>query len=301
MSRLFRHLSKIVASAVAVFATAATPVFTNLESVAAASVTHSSTLLSPGDYSESLTWGGLLRTYIVHVPPGALKIGRPLILVYHGAGDTARNTVKETDFEQAANQANDIVAFLQGYGDTWNELTGHTPAALAHVDDVGFTSAVLNALRPLTGYNIHRVAAAGLSNGALFVETLGCRLASRIDLIVPVEGELASAISPTCAPSRPINVFEIHGTSDPIIPYNGGNFSGVGGTVSVLSAPNSVRRWSRLDRCSAKPQTVHSGDIVSIHYSHCRNSVTVTLRTIIGGIHVWGSNVGQLVTAALGR
>ena len=264
-------------------------------------ISSSSHLLAPGDHEETLKWGGLTRTYIVHVPPGPPKDGRSLILVYHGADSTATGTISSTDFEQAGNVSGEVVVFLQGYGDTWNEQTGHTPAALAHVNDVGFTGAVLNILRPLTGYNPNRVAATGISNGALFVQTLGCRLASRLYLIVPVEGEMASAISPTCAPSRPLNVLEVHATADSMIPYDGGNFSGVGGTVSVLSAPNSVRRWAVLDHCDLKPQTAKSTGVTLTNYVRCRDSVTVTLRTIIGGGHVWGSNIGQIVTAALKR
>ena len=155
-------------------------------------------------------------------------------------------TIATTNFEQVADRTGDIVAFLQGYSNTWDELAGHTPAAQHHIDDIGYTAAVLAALSPLVGYNTSRVAVTGLSNGALMVETLGCRLASKIRLIVPVEGELASAVSPSCAPSRPINVLEIHGTADPSIPYNGGVFIGVGGAVSVLSARATVARWAHL-------------------------------------------------------
>lgn len=271
-------------------------------SSAAASTTSTSLgrLLVAGDHSRTLTWGGHQRNYIVHVPTGKPVANRPLILVYHGANDTAAHTIALTDFEQVANRVGDIVVFMQGYQDTWNELAGNTPAAQAHIDDVGFTGAVLNALKPLTAYDTTRVALTGLSNGALMVETLGCRLAGRIRLIVPVEGQLDSNVSPSCAPSRPIDVYEIHGTADPTIPYDGGDFNGVGGVVSVLSAPASAARWADLDGCSHPTISTSSG-ISLTRYTPCRAGVTVTLRTIKGGVHVWGANIGELVTAALGR
>jgi polyhydroxybutyrate depolymerase len=257
--------------------------------------------LNAGDHSESLTWGGLVRTYVVHVPPGPAATRRPLILVYHGANDTALNTITETDFEQVADHTGDVVVFLQGYRDTWNEETGHTPAAQAHVDDVGFTRAVLRALTSLVAYDPRRVAATGISNGALMVETLGCRLAGQLRLIVPVEGELARAVSPSCAPSRPLNVYEIHGTADPSIPYSGGVFQGVGGSVSVLSAHASVARWARLDGCRHGPVAHAAAGVTLSVYSSCRSGVNVTLRTIIGGVHAWGANIGELVSSALGH
>lgn len=261
----------------------------------------SQSLLPAGDHAESLKWGGVTRSYIVHVPSGKPVANRPLILVYHGADGTAAATAATTNFEQVANRVGDVVVFLQGYGDTWNELAGHTPAALAHIDDVGFTGAVLNALKPLTRYNANRVALTGYSNGALMVESLGCRLASRIYLIVPVEGELNTAVSVRCAPSRPVNVYEIHGTADPTIPFSGGTFSGVGGQVSVLSAQASAAKWARLDGCATTPNVTTGARISITRYLRCRDSVTVTLRTVVGGLHVWGSNIGELVTGALGR
>lgn len=136
----------------------------------------------------------------------------------------------------------------------------------------------------------------------LEVELLGCRLASRLFLIVLVEGQLASVTSATCAPPRPINVLEIHGTADAAIPYGGGQFSGVGGgEVKVPSAPNSARGWATLDHCNMRAQTLHRPGLILTRYPHCQSKVSVTLRTIIGCQHVWDSNVGSLVTAALGQ
>lgn len=258
-------------------------------------------LLGAGDHHESLEWGGITRTFIVHVPIGVPVANRPLILVYHGSGNTAAGTIAITDFEQVANRVGDVVVFMQGYRDTWDELAGDTYAVKAHIDDIGFTRAVLRALIPLTAYNVERVALTGFSNGAEMVETLGCRVAASIRLIVPVEGEILSAVSPGCAPSRPINVYEIHGTADASIPYAGGVFQGDLGPVSVLSAPGSVARWGQLDGCGVSPKTASARGITLTQYTSCAAGFGVTLRTIIGGTHEWPSNIGELVATALGH
>jgi polyhydroxybutyrate depolymerase len=237
----------------------------------------------------------------VHVPPGSPKANRPLILVYHGADSTAVEMVNITDFEKAADVAGDDVVFLQGYRDTWNNLVGNTLAQLAHVNDIGFTAAVLNSLVPLLHYDTRRVAAAGISNGAMMVETLGCHLASRLSLIAPVEGQLGTVQVPTCAPARAISVLEVHGTADPYIPYRGGTFQGVGGPVSVPSALANVAFWARHDHCSKGPITTQGRGITVTNYSQCVAGVKVSLRTIIGGEHNWPSNIGTLVAAALGK
>src|ERR1019366_7674925 len=103
------------------------------------------------------------------------------------------------------------------------------------------------------------------------------------------------------APSQPINVLEIHGSADPSIPYHGGVFNGVGGAVSVLSARATVARWAHLDGCGTGPVTPPGRGISLARFTRCHSGASVTLRTIVGGAHVWGSNIGELVTAALGH
>jgi polyhydroxybutyrate depolymerase len=258
--------------------------------------TTSATASAPGDHTINVTVKGRTRMLILHVP--SLQVAnRPLILVYHGAEGTASGTAQSTDFEQVSNTNGALVAFMQGYANTWNEGAGHTPAEQAGIDDVAYTAAAIAQLESLVSFNHRRIAATGFSNGALMVEYLGCKLASSLALIVPVEGELPAPVSPSCAPSRSINVYEIHGTADGAIPYNGGHFNGVGGGTTVLSAPQSVARWAKLDRCTAKPKvTSPTSSITLTKYSKCRRGVSATLRTIIGGTHQWGNNVAVLVS-----
>jgi polyhydroxybutyrate depolymerase len=257
--------------------------------------------LAPGDHTISISVGGQARSFILHVPPNPPLANRPLILVYHGADDTALGTSQETDFEQVADANGDVVAFLQGYENTWNNGAGNTPAQLAHINDVAFTKAVIAEIERLVSVDSARIAATGFSNGALMVQDLGCLLASQISLIVPVEGELPKSESPTCAPSKPISVYEIHGTADTAIPYNGGYFVGVAGATTVLSATASVARWAHLDVCRRSSSSRQSSTIVMTTYSRCKNDVKVQLQTIEGGTHEWPSNIGQLVVQALGQ
>jgi len=254
---------------------------------------------APGDHTITLTVQGHVRSLILHVPSLTVA-SRPLILVYHGANGTASNTERQTDFSQVANANGELVAFMQGYANTWNEGAGHTPAEQAGINDVAYTAAAIAKLESLVTFNHHRIVATGFSNGALMVEYLGCKLANSFALVVPVEGQLPAPVSPSCAPARSINVYEIHGTADSAIPYNGGHFNGVGGGTTVLSAPASVARWAKLDRCASTPKvTTPSSSIKLTTYSRCRRGVSVTLQTIIGGTHQWGSDIAVIVNQHL--
>ena len=73
------------------------------------------------------------------------------------------------------------------------------------------------------------------------------------------------------------------------------------GTLQELSAPKSVARWAQLDHCSPlTPATSYPSSSVKLTtYARCRDRVKVVLRTLIGGVHQWTNDIGQLVEGVL--
>jgi polyhydroxybutyrate depolymerase len=251
----------------------------------------------PGDHTVTMTVDGVVRSLLLHVPPNPAVNQRPLLLIYHGHGDTAQSTAAGTDFEAVSNSTGEVVAFLQGINKHWNDEAHGTSST--EPSDVAFTAAAITTLERVVAFDHKRIIAVGFSNGALMVEDLGCRLAGKLEMVVPIEGELAVTTSAHCAPARPLSVYEIHGTADTAIPYGGGQFGGSHGPV-VLSAPKSAARWAQLDHCAKTPKSTYPSKSVKLTtYSRCRNRVAVTLRTIFGGVHEWGSGVGLIVYGAL--
>jgi polyhydroxybutyrate depolymerase len=298
-------------SAAAQAAPGATPTSTPAATTTqrAAASTHSATAAAPStttygsgptQHTFSLTSGGHTRTYILQVPAqshGAMG----LMIVLHGADDTASHTVGDTDYAQVGAADDDLVAYPQGYEDTWNEGAGGTPARQAGINDVAFIGAMIKQIKSRYPVNAKQVAAAGFSNGALMVQYLGCQLASAIDLIQPIEGQLPVTVAPACHPSRPVSVDEIHGTADTSIPYAGGRFYGVGGGTTVLSATASVAKWAGLDRCSSRPSSHTAAGRKTTSYSGCRSGAQVQLLTIDGGTHQFPDDAGQLLASAMKR
>lgn len=255
--------------------------------------------LAPGNHVLVMRAAGFERCVLLFVPQDTVA-SRPLVLVFHGATDTASSTEETTDFQAVAEQSGDVVAFLQGYDNTWNDGAGATDAERAGVNDVRFTSVAIAALEKLVHFDHKRIVGAGFSNGALMVEDLGCKLTSQFALIVPVEGQLPVNVAASCAPSRPVSVYEVHGTDDTAIPYGGGTFHGVDDSIiTVLSAPGSAKKWAKLDHCSTTAVTTYPSSQIRLDsYGSCRSGAAVVLRTIIGGVHEWGANIAQLVANA---
>ncbi|NNN03955.1 MAG: hypothetical protein HKL87_08180 [Acidimicrobiaceae bacterium] len=257
----------------------------------------SSSSLSAGTHWVSLTWQGRQRSAYVYIPTGSTP--HPLVLVYHGATDNAMTGVTRTNLPSLAARGA-VVAFLQGYQNSWNDGLNDNPAAQAKVDDVGFTNAMISYLEAHTSINASRVVAVGFSNGALMAEYLGCRLSSRLSAIVPAEGPIPVSVAANCHPARPISVLAIEGTSDTVFPYNGGHFSSVfGGGANVKGAPQTAAFWATMNHCATRPVTTGTGAVRVTRYLRCRNKVTVTLRTNIGGVHVWPPQMAQIVSSVV--
>src|SRR3954464_6815443 len=82
------------------------------------------------DQPGTLRFGGLTRTYSVHVPPGPPK---GLVLNLHGGGGTGVGQQVLTDFDAAAPAADLLVAYPDGYDKSWADGRGASPADRRHL------------------------------------------------------------------------------------------------------------------------------------------------------------------------
>jgi polyhydroxybutyrate depolymerase len=229
--------------------------------------------------SRALRHGGRDRSYLLHVPAGAVA-GAPLPVVVNLHGRTITAEVHEglTDFSATADVEGFILITPQGVGRTWNGGACCGEAMEQNIDDVSFIAAVLDDVEGALCVDSARVFVAGMSNGGYMTYRLACELAERFAGAASVAGPTAV----TCdAPARPVPVFHLHGTSDNIVPYNG-----FGGAMSV---EGTTADWVERNSASQTAEVTFDEDDVS-----CRrwaavdaDSAEVRLCRIDGGGHQW--------------
>ncbi|BBY90062.1 hypothetical protein MTOK_58440 [Mycolicibacterium tokaiense] len=173
-----------------------------------------------------IDFGGLPRTYVLHVPPGPVN---GLVINLHAGGHTGASQQALTHFDGIADAHGFVVAYPDGIDFSWADGRGASVPDRQGVDDVGFISALVNQL--VTQFNIdpNRVYATGLSAGAFMANRLACERADIFAAIAPVDGTLGTNYA--CAPSEPVAVMATHGTADPVVPFNGGPMLGRGGVA----------------------------------------------------------------------
>ena len=257
--------------------------------------------------TEKIVVGGINRTYILHTPP-SYKQGTPLslVFVFHGGRTPAQNMIRYTRMSEIADRENFIVVYPQGLNNQWNDGRKNAPPN----DDIGFIRALIDHLELTRSIDTRRIYATGISNGGMFAQRVACELSRKIAAIASVAASMPEDFAAQCKPSAAISVLMIHGTNDPLVPYNGGSLAGstdIGGRVWPVVG--TIKFWAKQDRCTIQSITEMLPDkdpddgtrVRHERYSPCLASTGVELYTIEGGGHTWPASNQYLPERFIGK
>lgn len=239
----------------------------------------SSTIQPPaGVKYEQLTVAGALRDFRIFVAPSLNTTSRlPLVIQLHGSPATAALFQTVSKFDEEAARARFLVAYPDGCDGYWNAGRCCTTKA----DDVAFISAVIDRMQAQYLVDNSRIYVVGASAGSMMGYRIACELAGRIAGFASDAGTMVNA---DCHPSRPVPIFEMHGTDDTDIPYDGGHASiGVNGP-SVASV---IQAWVQLDGCTGVPAMSAYWITRTSLWKNCNGLSVVRLDTVVGGLHQW--------------
>ena len=175
---------------------------------------------------KSLIHDGIQRNYTIYVPSSyTTQTNAPLVVNMHGRS-------LNRSFQMAASGMNAVAereGFLVAYPDAVNADW------FGPQDNIGFVDRLLNDVSSQFSVNAAKVYATGFSQGGMMSYLLSVEMPDRFAAIASVggvrplsSGDVLFPPNIEATPSRPFPLLHIHGTSDSIVPYNGG--SGVNGT-----------------------------------------------------------------------
>ena len=248
--------------------------------------------------------GDISRTYIVHVPDQSSH--RALILAFHGGGGRGRGMPLLTHFNQIADREGFVAAYPDGYRRYWRHIDETRQNG---VDDLGFILALIEKLTRTYAIDPGKVYAAGISNGGFFAQRLAVEpeFSGRIGAIASVAATMPIYLSQVEKLPKPISVMLIHGTDDPLVPFEGGRVR-AGARRQILSATDSAKKWAQLNGCSGTPTLSYlpdrSGDSTRVrveNFPQCRGGAEVTLCAIEGGGHTWPGGWQYLPERVIGK
>jgi polyhydroxybutyrate depolymerase len=248
------------------------------------------------------------RQYKVHVPPGYdAKKPAPLVFCIHGLAQNAvMFCVTGAAMNDKSDQAGFILVMPNGYQNSWNAGTCCGGASTAKLDDVALFRAILAEVAKHVNVDFRRVYATGLSNGAYMSYRLACDAADVFAAVAPAAGavgknDIGGGTNPasdftTCTPASHVSILDMHGTSDPLIPYS-------------LQAP-SLSIFASANGCTTSttpaPAPPSGGDTTCVSYTGCATGSSVIGCSINGGGHCWfgspdcGTGGGAIGAAVVG-
>jgi polyhydroxybutyrate depolymerase len=202
---------------------------------------------------------------LLRVPAKARGHRAPLILALHFASGTGSQMEQATRYTPEARRAGFVVAYPTA---SQNNFWGIG-------NDLDKLSETLDAVERAACIDPSRVYVSGISNGGFMASVLMCGMANRVAAAVLFAPGIGG--TGTCAPSRPVSLLEVHGTSDPIVPYGGPN-----GEV-----PRFVGGWARRDGCSTRSTAQRRSAVVTIfRWPGCRGGAQVEHLRLTGGKHI---------------
>lgn len=168
--------------------------------------------------SRTLQHDGLNRAYTLYIPDGYVD-GEfyPLVINMHGLTSNSNQQISLSKMHEVADREEFLVAYPDAINGDW--INGE--------NNVGFINDIIDYVGESHGVDESRVYATGMSQGGVMSYILAAELTDRIAAIAPVSGVLlteprSTEPAHTVVPSRPMPLLHIHGTSDTLIPYNGG-------------------------------------------------------------------------------
>ncbi len=268
-------------------------------------VTDLDTLSQPGRHRITLRVDDHDRLFVFFTPKG-FQPDKPLPLVFffHGAGGNAEQAARTYGWTEKAEAETFFAVFPQGLPvrpdspssfalnpNIWRDE--RSTLSLSAINDVRFFEVLLAQLQAHLPVDPKRVYVTGFSNGGGMTFTLGSHFSSRIAAIAPVSSQSFVQVESL---ARPLPVYYLTGTADPLIPFHGGPVRlPWGKTRTMPPVQDSVDLWARLDGCPPEPQVISDEKgIRVVHYCPGKDNAQVIFTTIEGNGHHWPGTVEPL-------
>ena len=248
--------------------------------------------------AQTLVHDGINREYVLYIPnsyDGTSAV--PLMLNFHGFGGSASDYMQDADMRSLAESDTFILVYPQGSSLDGSSHWNACPSGgdnKSDADDFGFVESMINEISSQYNIDLERVYAAGYSNGGMMAYGLAKYKSDLIAAVASVSGVMLDCIGPT---SHPMPVVHLHGTSDGVLPYNGGN--------DWNSAQSTLDYWINFNNTTTNPtvSSDNNGGMTIEHYVYDQGDSLVSVEhyKYIGGDHIWfnstfqGQNTSELV------
>jgi len=238
-----------------------------------------------GQIQDSFFHDGEERTFVYYIPDSWNASSEyPLLIVLHGLTQSGNGIMEITGFNEIAEVNDFIVCYPDGLNASWN---ADMNSVNSDVDDLGFVEELINYFESNLNTNPQKRYLSGFSNGGYLSHKIASESEMCIAAIATVSGNMSTTTYENFNPMYPTSVLHIHGTSDAIVPYNGGASTGA-------SVDDVMSLWQFFLSCDTEPQmqAMPNPNIFDFSYperyiyQNCSGSELEHIK-VVGGGHQW--------------
>jgi polyhydroxybutyrate depolymerase len=222
---------------------------------------------------------GRQRVFIEHLPAG-FAAGRkyPAVIAFPGRGESDAQLQNYSGLDAV----DAVVLYAQGVNGKDNKPTWEaTPYIGSEAHDYEFTTGMIQWLTRSSCVDASRIGLTGKSDGAGFAASAAC---SRDDVaaVATISGAFYQNYNRCRSDGRPVPMLDMHGTSDPVMPYAGIPARG------VYSIDAWLQLWTTRNHCTGPGSDKGiASDVVRTTWASCADGADVVNYRIIGGGHTW--------------
>ena len=246
---------------------------------------------------QTIEINGIERNYHIYIPKE--PAGKPLVLLLHGNRGNFNEVIGNSRVKSPqkiwlniAKKNNFIVVVpngslgskkKRGWNDCRSDAQGNPQS-----NDVLFISKLLDKVKTDYGHNENKVFVAGVSNGGQMAMRLAMEIPNKITAFAAIVASMP--VNSKCNESRiPVSALYMNGTTDPILPYSGGQMASNRGLVK--SVVESISYWTERNRITTKPIISSINNIsrednsYAVKQLYKNNNTEVAFYKIINGGH----------------
>ena len=237
---------------------------------------------------------GIKRAYKLYLPKN-IKPNAPLVFALHGYGGSFN--FDDVGLNEVADRYGFALCYPQGSKDSrgnncWN--VGYPFQADMTVDDISFLCTLAKHLQKQHSLSRRNTFCTGMSNGGEMCYLLAYDKQNTFAAVAPIAGLTMEWMPRHYTRTRPIPLFEVHGTEDRVSEWTG-DLENNGGWGAYIAVPDAINKWVECNKC-AKTECVtlphknnDSHTVIAHKYTAGRHGTEVWLYEIIGGGHSWAT------------
>jgi polyhydroxybutyrate depolymerase len=233
---------------------------------------------------------GNSREYYLYVPEN-LPENSPLVYSLHGWGAGGFSMSSYGSFNSLAETYHFLVCYPTAMIDGDGGTSGLTSWNTNGMSDVDFILELNEYLINEYQLDENKVFSTGFSYGAEMSHHLArCQGTHVFAAIAPVGGAIFDYMD-VCSPSIRTSVFVLHGTTDSVVYYDGGDFEDYG---PYMSAPDAVVNWVNFNSCVfsesysiPNDDTWTAGPVNVEKYVNLIDNLSVWFYSIVNLGHTW--------------